>query len=371
MSISTAKSFFSSEIRFDLGDLPAIYIDRGCRGTGVLVGLVALFVAISMGSVLMSTPFGGGRSAEWWLIAILVLGGFAVFVVALHLMTLRVTTTIDREHVRRESVSLFGCRSWSEPLHNYRGVLKRSDFQEGRTGDRSSMLYIVELNHEAKPKRVPLYQSKSDEGLRARWEACCQQLGLAGLEEDGGEIRVRPVADVNKSVRELAAEGKVDVAFDPASPPPAGLRVSMDGKTLRIARRTVRISPLAMIPVTVVTALAALLVFLDAGPVCAVLLVAFVVALVMLAACWTFIVTPVLVLGGGQVRCVSVTPWGETAGETVMAEAIVSVRIARPPWSRRDALLIETRAGDLVVGTGLSADALSWLKRCVLAVLTR
>ncbi len=371
MRISTAKSFFSSEIRFDLCELPAKYIDCGCRGIGILVGLVALFVASSMWPVLMSTPFDGGRSAEWWMIAILVFGGFAVFIVALHMMTLRMTTTIDREHVKRESVSLFGRRCWDEPLQNYRGVLKRSEFHEGRTGDRSSMLYIVELDHEDKQKRVPLYQSKSEEGLRARWEDCCRQLGLPGLEEDGGEIRVRPVVDVNKSVRELAAEGKVDVAFDPASPPPAGLYVSVDGKTLRIARRTVRISPLAMIPVTVLTAMAALVVFFDVGPVWAVLLVAFVVALVMLAACWTFIVTPVLVLGGGQVRRVRVTPWGETAGETVKVEAIVSVRIARPPWSRRDALLIETREGDQVFGPGLSADALSWLKRCVLAVLTR
>jgi len=85
-----------------------------------------MFVAISMWPVLMSTPFGGGGSAEWWLIAILVLGGFAVFVVALHLMTLRVTTTIDREHVKRESVSIFGRCSWSEPLQISKMTVARS-----------------------------------------------------------------------------------------------------------------------------------------------------------------------------------------------------------------------------------------------------
>ena len=63
---------------------------------------------------------------------------------------------------------------------------------------------------------------------RGHWEAYANLLGLSAIDaRDGAEV-VRDAADLDKSVKDLAAEGKLDATWDDA-PAPDGLTVTSRG----------------------------------------------------------------------------------------------------------------------------------------------
>ena len=57
---------------------------------------------------------------------------------------------------------------------------------------------------------------------------------MPAVEKDGEQLVKRDVEDLDKSVRELVTEGKIEVRFDPSQRPPKGLTVRVDGDALDI-----------------------------------------------------------------------------------------------------------------------------------------
>ncbi len=142
--------------------------------------------------------------------------------------------TIDREQVSIEPKDVVDGIEWSEPLANYKGVGKGVVSMSVQGRGMNLVYYVVQLEHEDRDKIVTVYASSNEDGLREAWESAAKALGLPALEGDSGnEIRREP-ADLDKSVRELAAEGKLTVDFDPSTPPPAGIRTQIDGDVLEV-----------------------------------------------------------------------------------------------------------------------------------------
>lgn len=362
-------SVFSSVYRLDTSQLPVRHVDRRFRLIGF--GLLLFSLIFGAGSLfsLLAAAFGGGAGNDLLLDAMFVAISIAAMGTGVWMVTFCATTCIGNGSVSHEAESIFGKRYWQEPLTRYKGILRRSEYHPGRKNRPAYTLYIVELYHEQKKKRVPLYSATKDDGLRTIWEDYCRQLGLPGLEEDGGEIRERQVADLDKTLRELVAEGKLELEFDPSATPPKGMSLSREGELLRIEMRGVRLAVATIMPAIIMTAIASFVAYFTAGPVWVVVFASWLLMFAALAACWSYIVTPVILIGRDSVRRFKKTPWGETQGKTIETAAIESVRIDKAPDSNRQALLLETGTNKLVIGTALPDDALAWLKRCLLTVV--
>lgn len=360
------NSTFSFQYRLNTNRLPAQRIDRRYRLIGFGVLIFSLMFGGSMLFSLLTT--WGAMDGDQWVNVLLVVGFAVMALVGWWMITLRVTTVIDRDVVSRETVSVFGRRFWQEPMSHYQGVLQRSEYHRGSKNSPAYTIYIVELYHAIKKRRILLYQSMKEDGLRTVWEDYCRQLGQPGLEKDGEEICERQVADLDKTVRELAMEGKLESSFDPLATPPQGLRLSQAGAALRVEMRRFYLPATVIFPFVVLMGLGSFVLFFTAGLPWAFVLAGCFLVIIAVAACWSYVVTPVLLVGHDTLRLFKSIPWGETVGKTLDTQTVESVRIGVVPNSERPALVVEGDSQKLVLGAALSNEARIWLKRCVLAV---
>ncbi len=180
--------------------------------------------------------------------------------------------SIDRDRVSFRSKSPIGEKEWVEPLNAYEGVRwKRFAIHEDRASDRVRTRYrhVIELVHSGGAKKsIPLFAQetgKADLGAtfalarkafsakdatpedrakieteaarlgkqagaddpRAHWEGFASLLGLPAIDARDGAETVRAAEDVDKSVKQLAEEGKINAGWQ-FTPPPA----SLDAQTL-------------------------------------------------------------------------------------------------------------------------------------------
>ncbi len=360
--------------RMDLGSLPAEHTDRGSRFVGIFVLIFALIWGGGPTVGLLFMVAEGEFDPMMLFMLIFTVIGAGLFVLGLYLMTHVKTIRIDGKTVQMDSRWLFGHKVWEEPLANYPGVLQRSEYHSGSKNSSGYTLYLVELYHEDKKRRLRLYESRSEAGVRGIGEEYCRQLSKPALEQDGGQMRSRSVEDLDKSVRELAREGKVKIEFDPSVPPPQGLRLSVHGDALRIVVLKGKFSPLgALLFLSIPMIFIYMGFFIDDAPVFfgvvgLVILLFFLGTLV-----WSLMARMVLEVRGSGVRLFWMTPWGDTPGVNMASETIESVRIGKPPVGNttKDAVLIAADERTLPVGQGLPVPALEWLRNCILAVVTR
>ena len=137
----------------------------------------------------------------------------------------RQTIEIHRDFVRFTERGLFA-RNWEEPLSAFEGVLCRTATEARGGGVEVTIwvpVHLVELVHPDTKKTLRLYKTNEEEGIRKLWEDAAKALDLPALDEIAGGIVVRATEDLDKSLRQLAVEGKVSVDFDADAPPPRGI----------------------------------------------------------------------------------------------------------------------------------------------------
>jgi len=115
--------------------------------------------------------------------------------------------TFERDGVRVEGRSLAGPERWALPYGAYRGVLHREHVE--RRKNSTTTYQIIEMLHEDPGKTLPLSVEAAAEVPRDRWEGYARALGLPALERSGDELVGREAADLDKSLRTLADEGKL------------------------------------------------------------------------------------------------------------------------------------------------------------------
>ncbi len=364
----------SLDKRMDLSSLPAEHTDRGSRFGGVFVLIFSMIWGGGPTVGILHFLAEGEFDPLMLFMLIFTVVGAGLFVFGLYLITYVKTTRIDGKTVQVESKWRFGHKIWEEPLANYPGVIQRSEYHSGSKHSSGYTVYLVELHHEDKKRRLRLYESRSEAGIRGIWEDYCRQLSKPALENDGGQMRVRSVEDLDKSVKELAKEGKVQVNFDASVPPPKGLRLSVEGETLRIVLLKGRFSPLGAI---LLLAIPMVFVYIGFGGEDGPVFFGVVGLIFMLfglgALAWSLVAKAVLEVRGSGIKLLWKTPWGDTPGVGMEAEKIESVSIGKPAGANthKYAVLIAADDRTLPVGQGLPAPALEWLKNCILAVITR
>ncbi|MFO8029201.1 MAG: hypothetical protein R6U28_05030 [Cyclonatronaceae bacterium] len=359
--------------RLDLSRLPATHHDRGSRGIGIFLVLFSLVWGGIPGVIVVSQLMSGDFDPGMYFLLLFPFIGTGLFLFGLRTLSYRETIHIDPRSVSFESRSLFGRNSWMEPLHRYPGIVKRTERRSGGKNRSSYTLHIAELHHPDKKKRVRLYESRSNSGFRQIWEDYCRQLNLPALEGDTDNLVSRAVEDLDKSVRDLAGEGKLKVDFDPRKPPPAGFELRVDGEFLRVTLPKARSS---VIGTLFVIAFACVFIFIgfgiDDAPVAFGIIGVLFLLLVLGGVVWSMITRQALQLGRDRIRIFHETPWGDTNGRILDSNLIETVRIGGVRSNNeRNGVLLVTDETTGKIGEGLPPDVLEWLKNCVLAVITR
>lgn len=157
---------------------------------------------------------------------------------------------------------------WSEPLANYDGVRwkryvihsRANRDSSHRTNDQPRFWQVIELAHPDGAKTVPLAVKKtgqanvmdtlallkksfsaseasdteraelesearrlakqaSGDDLRPRWEAMAASLGLPAIDARDGASEVRQAEDLDKSIRQLADDGRIEADWKGGAPP--------------------------------------------------------------------------------------------------------------------------------------------------------
>lgn len=132
---------------------------------------------------------------------------------------------------------IFGAKkAYKESIKNYEGIRFRIEFFQ--FGFMTKNKYIIELYHKNPLKIAPLYISTSNKNIRKIWEDYARKLNMPSLSLTDQGMQVRDVKDLDKSVKELAEEGKVINDYNRNEPlPPTIAVVRKRDKTVIKARK--------------------------------------------------------------------------------------------------------------------------------------
>lgn len=241
MIIGKKPSIITTRIRGNTDQLPMeLDISTSLLAALPNVAVGVIFAALGFnlyGNVPASTEFGSVIAFVFQAMPIVfIVAGLAVLVRGVAGLTDRRIVRIDDHGVTVSAKSLFRSQNWSEPLDAFDGVRWRQIVVRvhGNRGSSSSTIrpprvyYVLDLKHPDAARCIPLHVTRLDGAIRPKWEHLAKLLNVPAIDERGGETRVRAAEDVDKSIRELTEEGKLEVEWDDR-PPPAGLDLAHEG----------------------------------------------------------------------------------------------------------------------------------------------
>ena len=358
----------------DVSTLPVVHKDKRSLGTGIFLMVFALLWGGLPTLFLIRTILSGDFEPGMLFVLLFSIIGLALFVFGLKLVTTRRVIEISEETVHFTQRSLFGTKSWEEPLKNFKGVWSHSVYYSGGKNSSGYTAYKLELLHPDRKKRLRLYESRSPEGLRARQQNYCRKLQLPALEgDDEASLTVREVEDLGKSVGELAREGRIEVDFDPTQSPPAGVELAVEEDKLRITLPKSSNQCVGLLIGFVIGGVFAIIGFVvPDGPLLFGIVGVGIVLATIGGTIWSYITHPVVTVAPDHLHIAHMTPWGETKGTHMDADAIQNIRVGKRVKNQGSvALLVGKDDLPHAIGSGLPKDTLEWLRNCVLAVVAR
>ncbi len=358
----------------DCSQLPVTWVDSPAWLGGIFL---ILFAMCWIGVALLAVLAGSGDVIIMTVVCATI--GLGLLALGLWLATAKTTITIDANTISVDKRSVFGQRQWNQPLSAYTGIRNREQHNSGGKNSPSYTTYHIEMLHPENQHTVELYQSRSDDGLRSLWEDYCRQLNLPAVEGEGEHMVIRDPEDLDKSVRELVREGKIAIDFDPSAPPPEGFTIEERDRSLIIGLPKT-VGPGCMVTGgLMILILPAIFIYIgffsESGSIVFGLAGLAFLVVIIATVVWHLVARAMLEISPHQVRTFSRTRWGDTKGTTIPADQIESVRIGSPPEqssnnSASQAVIISSDERREIIGLGLDEDALTWLRNCILAVVT-
>ena len=164
------------QAQVEAGSAPPLIRRSGHAGLGTLMLAIAtIWLGAAINGVLRGHPAilpGLGGSGALWAGAV----GAGLAALSLHWIVRRQTVLIEDDVLLVTERSLFGSRSWREPLSNYREIRGRHEQQPHRDGWRR--WYVVQLWHPVPTKRVELARSRDPAAIEAGVRAYVRRVGL-------------------------------------------------------------------------------------------------------------------------------------------------------------------------------------------------
>ncbi len=297
------------------------------------------------------------------------------------------TIRIDRDGVEVEVRGPVRTTRWRAKLSAFEGVRRRTVSERQGTGRRARRVtrHLVELVHGDDDKTIRLYATAdADDGVRALWEQAARALDLPALDETATGTVVRAPGDLDKSIRDLAAEGKMTARYDVDRPPPRGIDFDRDDGELRVTIGF-RATTYAVTAVrTVVVGLVALFALDDTlvAGLASVPGVVFAIALAVAAEGGLRLLSAThikrrITVTSKDVQCALETPLGRFRTRTIALDEVETVRqvsfggrwrIAGFAFGGRDKLIIESDAASITI-PNLAKRPRDWLEGFVVAAI--
>ncbi len=372
-SLLMDSSKYMRDIQINLSKMPATYVEDPYGCNGIFFIFFGLLVGVFPSLDLMNSTYRGKFEPEMLGLLLFTTVSLLIILHGIKILTGKKVIKFDKDRVEYSESSVFGKKVWSEKLANYMGVGSRIQYRSSSKNRPSYTLYIIEMLHQDKTKNICLYQSQSSALFRKIWEKYCRQLKMTAIEGEGEDAVFRDVEDLDKSVAELAAEGKVEIKFDPTAQPPSGFKVKVEQKGLKIILPK---KPTSLVGTAIGISIACFLIYFGLFST----KTRFIPALIGLLlgsitigmAYWNRVIQNVVVLSDEKVRSYCDTPRGILSDITVRANQIETIRIGKKTGNSGPiGLLLITDHQTNILGEGLPRPALEWLKNCVLAVVTR
>lgn len=220
---------FSSHLKFDFKKLPATVIDRSSLlkiFTGFIFGVLLLCLGFFELLSFLKAEGQIGKSlltVEFF--------AFATVLIGLGLIAGSVFSFNRYKHISFDGKEFsityapsFGVKHRiKEPLENYIGVRLRVLFIQ--TGLFNRNRYIIDLYHRDSDKIIPLYISTNNKNIRKIWENYAKMLKMPALSVGDRGLIQREYTDLDKSLQDLAACGKLPFIASGKFPAPATLNI--------------------------------------------------------------------------------------------------------------------------------------------------
>jgi hypothetical protein len=154
---------------------------------------------------------------------VFIIPGIGLAVFGLYSALLRIETTLDGHLVTIKKRTWFTTRTVTLPLSDYPGVLrKRVTYTRNK---RTHTAWVAALPHDEKTKRVVLGASSDEAEGRKLVENYARWLNISALESTVDGFEARAPEDVDRSLAELAAQGKVASSYRAGKAAPAEVHV--------------------------------------------------------------------------------------------------------------------------------------------------
>lgn len=220
---------FSSHLKFDFKKLPATVVDRSSSFkvfAGALFGLLLLGLGIFE---LFSFLKAEGQietsllTVEFFAFATILIG-LGLIAGSIFSFNRYKRICFDGKEFRITYAPSFGVKHHTtEPLENYIGVRLRVLFIQTGLFNRSR--YIIDLYHRDSDKIVPLYISTNNRNIRKIWESFAKMFKLPALSVGDRGLVQREYTDLDKSLQDLAANGKLPFIASGKFPAPETLNI--------------------------------------------------------------------------------------------------------------------------------------------------
>lgn len=274
----------------------------------------------------------------------------------------RLEIRIDGDRVTVRERSIKGWSEFIEPLANYRGVQARSEYRSHRNS-RGYVLQYLDLVHADPARTVPLLRAKQDVVPRAEWEAYAKTFDLPALQLDGDRVVQRDVADLDKSLKELAEEGKVVRPATTVGPPPKSVNVAAGADQIAI---TTFLSPIIPLIGGVFLFIAGVGPFsggMDAPPIVAMLIGGVMTVIGLCLLIGFFVGRVCILIRRDRIESFFKFPIvGRLHHQSMAHDDIEAVTVRHEKGNAVKSLVLEGDANTMTVVQGVSRKRLEWLR---------
>ena len=320
----------------------------------------AVFFATRVVAEQGSPPRGGDPSE-----AIMLFAGFSLGSLVLVALTLRaVRGRRKRMRIFRHEAPDILCFDghgllWREAAAAYRAVLWHEETRSHLTkyGRTHYTVQVVSLDHPDAGRRFEIFAHAEADKLPERCALWSERLGLPVVRAEAGQAVRRSAEELTKPLLELAAEGRLQAAFDDLGPAPGGVTWGRDGEEVWARARPSLFFAIFFAPLLLLGGVVSVF---EAGRFLsdqmALLIICLSAALVLFAGTLTLRQMARITAGAvvTETRCLGLVLWSRRLDPAAIT------RVRRLDWVFCDALRLEGRDGNATLGL-LGRKAALWL----------
>ena len=370
-----------SNTNFDTSRQP-IEIDsgKGSKGLGIFLIVFSLFWGGMPTFILVSSIFNGTFKPQMLPMLLFAVIGIGLFVGGFAALFYRKKVVINDNRVKISIKSIFGNKEFNEHINSYKGIRNYSEYHSGGKNSPSYTLYINEILHISNKKlNIKLdVQRDSSSGMRTLWENHCRNLNLAALSGELGSETVRKVEDLDKNVKTLMEEGKIEADFDPRDKPPQGFKLTIEDGKLKIVMKDRPGIYIGMAFMLVFASLFAYLLVFKDGVRWSVMFPMMIIAV--------FIIIPILItiyhifthgcifLTSDSVVNCRIKLNGDVASKNpkiMKYSQIETISVGKIENDSSMGLVLKSDNENLHIAKGQKKESLEWLRNCILSSIAR